>query len=117
MDDFDDVSDESVEETEEVLDWDLDSKGRKEVTIRNFVNAFRTDPLLNNLLAYDQFRGVIVYTRKPFFDSSKDKGDIFDDTAESIIRNRIETAHGIYSTGKMCDAIEYVANYKGFNEI
>lgn len=117
LDDFDDVSDESVEETEEVLDWDLDSKGRKEVTIRNFVNAFRTDPLLNNLLAYDQFRGVIVYTRKPFFDSSKDKGDIFDDTAESIIRNRIETAHRIYSTGKMCDAIEYVANKNGFHPI
>ena len=58
-----------------------------------------------------------MYTRKQFFDSSKDKGDIFDDTAESIIRKRIETAHRIYSTGKMCDAIEYVASKNGFHQI
>lgn len=117
MDDFEDVSDESVEEAEETLDWDLDSKGKKIVTIRNFVNAIKTDPLLNNLLAYDQFRGVIVYTRKPYFDSSLGKGDIFDDTAEAIIRERIETMHGIYSTAKLCDAIESVANKNGFHPI
>ena len=117
MDDFEDVSDESVEEAEETLDWDLDSKGKKIVTIRNFVNAIKTDPLLNNLLAYDQFRGVIVYTRKPWFDSSLGKGDIFDDTAEAIIRERIETMHGIYSTAKLCDAIESVANKNGFHPI
>lgn len=117
MDDFEDVSDESVEEAEETLDWDLDSKGKKIVTIRNFVNAIKTDPLLNNLLAYDQFRGVIVYTRKPYFDSSLGKGDIFDDTAEAIIRERIETMHGIYSTAKLCDAIESVANKNRFHPI
>lgn len=117
LDDFEDVPDESKEEAEEILDWDLDSKGKKTVTIRNFINAFKTDPLLNNLLAFDQFRGVIVYTRKPFFDSSRNEGDIFDDTAEAIIRKRIETMHGIYSTAKMCDAIECVAAENGFHPI
>lgn len=63
--DFEEYTDEvkSDAQTAAELVWDLDRKGDKLCTVRNFVNAFKCDPLLNDMLAYDLFLDTIVYTR------------------------------------------------------
>lgn len=118
LSDFDEVPEDCEEDTEEDgVDWDLDNKGNKLGTINNLVNAFRSDKLLNKLLAYDLFRGVVVYTRQPFFDQTKGRDDILDDTGESLITTRIERLHGIYNKAKLSDAIEFVASENAFHPI
>lgn len=119
LSDFDAYDEEVKNEAEEAADlvWDLDRKGSKMCTVRNFINAFKCDPLLNDLLAYDLFLDTIVYTRTPFFSSDIKKGDMLDDTAVAIFRERIETMHGIYSDGKLTDAIENISLKNSFHPV
>lgn len=117
--DFEEYTDEvkSDAQTAAELVWDLDRKGDKMCTVRNFVNAFKCDPLLNGLLAYDLFLDTIVYTRTPFFSKGIKKGDMLDDTAVAIIRGRIEDLHGIYNDSKLTDALEKVCSENAFHPI
>ena len=88
LDDFDDYGDAvKSDNTEEVTElvWDLDGKGNKQVTVNNFVNAFKSDPLLNGLLAYDMLKETIVFTRPSFTAKGSKKGDLVSDTDISII--------------------------------
>lgn len=120
LSDFDDYGDEvKSEDATDATDlvWDLDRKGDKLCTVNNFVNAFKSDALLNGLLAYDQFRDTIVYTRTPYFNKDLKRGDLLDDTAVSIIRGRIEAMHGIYNDAKMSDAMERVCNDIAFHPV
>lgn len=119
LSDFDVVPEESKAEAEDTaeLDWDLDKKGEKSCTINNFINAFKSDPLLNNLLAFDEFREAIVYTRTPFFNKGIKKGDTVDDTAIDIITERIEKRHGLYHDKKLNAAIEVLCNENAFHPI
>lgn len=119
LSDFDAYDEEVKNEAEEAADlvWDLDRKGSKMCTVRNFINAFKCDPLLNDLLAYDLFLDTIVYTRTPFFSPDIKKGDMLDDTAVAIFKERIETMHGIYSEGKLTDAIENISLKNSFHPV
>lgn len=119
LSDFDAYDEEVKNEAEEAADlvWDLDRKGSKMCTVRNFINAFKCDPLLNDLLAYDLFLDTIVYTRTPFFSPDIKKGDMLDDTAVAIFKERIETMHGIYSDGKLTDAIENISLKNSFHPV
>lgn len=120
LDDFDDYGDAVKSDiTEEVTDlvWDLDGKGNKQVTVNNFVNAFKSDPLLNGLLAYDMLREMIVFTRPSFTAKGSKKGDLVNDTDISIIKGRIERMHGIYNDAKLNDAIEQVSSDNAFHPI
>lgn len=120
LDDFDDYGDavksDSTEEVTELV-WDLDGKGNKQVTVNNFVNAFKSDPLLNGLLAYDMLKGTIVFTRPSFTAKGSKKGDLVNDTDISIIKGRIERMHGIYNDAKLNDAIEQVSSDNAFHPI
>lgn len=120
LDDFDDYGDavksDSTEEVTELV-WDLDGKGNKQVTVNNFVNAFKSDPLLNGLLAYDMLKETIVFTRPSFTAKGSKKGDIVNDTDISIIKGRIERMHGIYNDAKLNDAIERVSSDNAFHPI
>lgn len=117
--DFEEYTDEVKSDAQTAADlvWDLDRKGDKLCTVRNFVNAFKCDPLLNDLLAYDLFLDTIVYTRTPFFSKDIKKGDMLDDTAVAIIRGRIEDLHGIYNDSKLTDALEKVCSENAFHPI
>lgn len=120
LDDFDDYGDAvKSDNTEEVTDlvWDLDGKGNKQVTVNNFVNAFKSDPLLNGLLAYDMLKETIVFTRPSFTAKGSKKGDLVNDTDISIIKGRIERIHGIYNDAKLNDAIEQVSSDNAFHPI
>lgn len=120
LDDFDDYGDAVKSDiTEEVTDlvWDLDGKGNKQVTVNNFVNAFKSDPLLNRLLAYDMLKETIVFTRPSFTAKGSKKGDLINDTDISIIKGRIERMHGIYNDAKLNDAIEQVSSDNAFHPI
>lgn len=120
LDDFDDYGDAvKSDNTEEVTDlvWDLDGKGNKQVTVNNFVNAFKSDPLLNGLLAYDMLKETIVFTRPSFTAKGSKKGDLVSDTDISIIKGRIERMHGIYNDAKLNDAIEQVSSDNAFHPI
>lgn len=120
LDDFDDYGDAVKSDiTEEVTDlvWDLDGKGNKQVTVNNFVNAFKSDPLLNGLLAYDMLKEAIVFTRPSFTAKGSKKGDLVNDTDISIIKGRIERMHGIYNDAKLNDAIERVSSDNAFHPI
>lgn len=118
--DFEDYTDEvkadDVEDAAELV-WDLDGKGNKIATIRNFFNAFKSDRLLNGLLGYDDFRDTIVYLRSPWFSKELRKGDLLDDGALSLIRKRIEDAHGLYHKDKLIDALEAVSKENAFHPI
>lgn len=118
--DFEDYTDEvkadDVEDAAELV-WDLDGKGNKIATIRNFFNAFKSDMLLNGLLGYDDFRDTIVYLRSPWFSKELRKGDLLDDSALSLIRKRIEDAHGLYHKDKLMDALEAVSKENAFHPI
>lgn len=120
LDDFDDYGDavksDSTEEVTELV-WDLDGKGNKQVTVNNFVNAFKSDPLLNGLLAYDMLKETIVFTRPSFTAKGSKKGDLVNDTDISIIKGRIERMHGIYNDAKLSDAIEQVSSDNAFHPI
>lgn len=120
LDDFDDYGDavksDSTEEVTELV-WDLDGKGNKQVTVNNFVNAFKSDPLLNGLLAYDMLKETIVFTRPSFTAKGSKKGDLVNDTDISIIKGRIERMHGIYNDAKLNDAIEQVSSDNAFHPI
>lgn len=120
LDDFDDYGDavksDSTEEVTELV-WDLDGKGNKQVTVNNFVNAFKSDPLLNGLLAYDMLKEAIVFTRPSFTAKGSKKGDLVNDTDISIIKGRIERMHGIYNDAKLNDAIEQVSSDNAFHPI
>lgn len=120
LDDFDDYGDavksDSTEEVTELV-WDLDGKGNKQVTVNNFVNAFKSDPLLNGLLAYDMLKETIVFTRPSFTAKGSKKGDLANDTDISIIKGRIERMHGIYNDAKLNDAIEQVSSDNAFHPI
>lgn len=120
LDDFDDYGDavksDSAEEVTELV-WDLDGKGNKQVTVNNFVNAFKSDPLLNGLLAYDMLKETIVFTRPSFTAKGSKKGDLVNDTDISIIKGRIERMHGIYNDAKLNDAIEQVSSDNAFHPI
>nr|UWD72632.1 MAG: virulence-associated protein E [Bacteriophage sp.] len=120
LDDFDDYGDavksDSTEEVTELV-WDLDGKGNKLVTVNNFVNAFKSDPLLNGLLAYDMLKETIVFTRPSFTAKGSKKGDLVNDTDISIIKGRIERMHGIYNDAKLNDAIEQVSSDNAFHPI
>lgn len=120
LDDFDDYGDavksDSAEEVTELV-WDLDGKGNKQVTVNNFVNAFKSDPLLNGLLAYDMLKETIVFTRPSFTAKGGKKGDLVNDTDISIIKGRIERMHGIYNDAKLNDAIEQVSSDNAFHPI
>lgn len=120
LDDFDDYGDavksDSTEEVTELV-WDLDGKGNKQVTVNNFVNAFKSDPLLNGLLAYDMLKETIVFTRPSFTAKGSKKGDLVSDTDISIIKGRIERMHGIYNDAKLNDAIEQVSSDNAFHPI
>lgn len=120
LDDFDDYGDavksDSTEEVTELV-WDLDGKGNKQVTVNNFVNAFKSDPLLNGLLAYDMLKETIVFTRPSFTAKGSKKGDLVNDTDISIIKGRIERMHGIYNDTKLNDAIERVSSDNAFHPI
>lgn len=120
LDDFDDYGDavksDSTEEVTELV-WDLDGKGNKQVTVNNFVNAFKSDPLLNGLLAYDMLKETIVFTRPSFTAKGSNKGDLVNDTDISIIKGRIERMHGIYNDAKLNDAIEQVSSDNAFHPI
>lgn len=120
LDDFDDYGDAvKSDNTEEVTElvWDLDGKGNKQVTVSNFVNAFKSDPLLNGLLAYDMLKETIVFTRPSFTAKGSKKGDLVSDTDISIIKGRIERMHGIYNDAKLNDAIEQVSSDNAFHPI
>lgn len=120
LDDFDDYGDAVKSDiTEEVTDlvWDLDGKGNKQVTVNNFVNAFKSDPLLNGLLAYDMLKETIVFTRPSFTAKGSKKGDLVNDTDISIIKGHIERMHGIYNDAKLNDAIEQVSSDNAFHPI
>lgn len=120
LDDFDDYGDAvKSDNTEEVTElvWDLDGKGNKQVTVNNFVNAFKSDPLLNGLLAYDMLKETIVFTRPSFTAKGSKKGDLVNDTDISIIKGRIERMHGIYNDAKLNDAIEQVSSDNAFHPI
>ena len=120
LDDFDDYGDavksDSTKEVTELV-WDLDGKGIKQVTVNNFVNAFKSDPLLNGLLAYDMLKETIVFTRPSFTAKGSKKGDLVNDTDISIIKGRIERMHGIYNDAKLNDAIEQVSSDNAFHPI
>lgn len=120
LDDFDDYGDavksDSTKEVTELV-WDLDGKGNKRVTVNNFVNAFKSDPLLNGLLAYDMLKETIVFTRPSFTAKGSKKGDLVNDTDISIIKGRIERMHGIYNDAKLNDAIEQVSSDNAFHPI
>lgn len=120
LDDFDDYGDavksDSTKEVTELV-WDLDGKGNKQVTVNNFVNAFKSDPLLNGLLAYDMLKETIVFTRPSFTAKGSKKGDLANDTDISIIKGRIERMHGIYNDAKLNDAIEQVSSDNAFHPI
>lgn len=120
LDDFDDYGDavksDSTKEVTELV-WDLDGKGKKQVTVNNFVNAFKSDPLLNGLLAYDMLKETIVFTRPSFTAKGSKKGDLVNDTDISIIKGRIERMHGIYNDAKLNDAIEQVSSDNAFHPI
>lgn len=120
LDDFDDYGDavksDNAEEVTELV-WDLDGKGNKQVTVNNFVNAFKSDPLLNGLLAYDMLKETIVFTRPSFTAKGSKKGDLVNDTDISIIKGRIERMHGIYNDAKLNDAIEQVSSDNAFHPI
>lgn len=120
LDDFDDYGDavksDSTKEVTELV-WDLDGKGNKQVTVNNFVNAFKSDPLLNGLLAYDMLKEAIVFTRPSFTAKGSKKGDLVNDTDTSIIKGRIERMHGIYNDAKLNDAIEQVSSDNAFHPI
>lgn len=117
FDDYgDDVKADEVEDAAEMV-WDLDSKGNKITTTRNFVNAFKSDALLNGLLGYDDFRDTIVYLRSPWFSKDLKKGDLLDDGALSLIRARIEELHSIYHKDKLIDALEVVSKENAFHPI
>lgn len=120
LDDFDDYGDavksDSTKEVTELV-WDLDGKGNKQVTVNNFVNAFKSDPLLNGLLAYDMLKETIVFTRPSFTAKGSKKGDLVSDTDISIIKGRIERMHGIYNDAKLNDAIEQVSSDNAFHPI
>jgi len=120
LDDFDDYGDavksDSTKEVTELV-WDLDRKGNKQVTVNNFVNAFKSDPLLNGLLAYDMLKETIVFTRPSFTAKGRKKGDLVNDTDISIIKGRIERMHGIYNDAKLNDAIEQVSSDNAFHPI
>lgn len=120
LDDFDDYGDavksDSTKEATELV-WDLDGKGNKQVTVNNFVNAFKSDPLLNGLLAYDMLKETIVFTRPSFTAKGSKKGDLVNDTDISIIKGRIERMHGIYNDAKLNDAIEQVSSDNAFHPI
>lgn len=120
LDDFDDYGDavksDSTEEVTELV-WDLDGKGNKQVTVNNFVNAFKSDPLLNGLLAYDMLKETIVFTRPSFTAKGSKKGDLVNDTDISIIKGHIERMHGIYNDAKLNDAIEQVSSDNAFHPI
>lgn len=120
LDDFDDYGDavksDSTKEVTELV-WDLDGKGIKRVTVNNFVNAFKSDPLLNGLLAYDMLKETIVFTRPSFTAKGSKKGDLVNDTDISIIKGRIERMHGIYNDAKLNDAIEQVSSDNAFHPI
>lgn len=120
LDDFDDYGDavksDSTKEVTELV-WDLDGKGNKQVTVNNFVNAFKSDPLLNRLLAYDMLKETIVFTRPSFTAKGSKKGDLVNDTDISIIKGRIERMHGIYNDAKLNDAIEQVSSDNAFHPI
>lgn len=120
LDDFDDYGDavksDSTEEVTELV-WDLDGKGNKQVTVNNFVNAFKSDPLLNGLLAYDMLKETIVFTRPSFTAKGSKKGDLVNDTDISIIKGRIERMHGIYNDAKLNDALEQVSSDNAFHPI
>lgn len=120
LDDFDDYGDavksDSTKEVTELV-WDLDGKGNKQVTVNNFVNAFKSDPLLNGLLAYDMLKETIVFTRPSFTANGSKKGDLVNDTDISIIKGRIERMHGIYNDAKLNDAIEQVSSDNAFHPI
>jgi predicted P-loop ATPase len=120
LDDFDDYGDavksDSTKEVTELV-WDLDGKGNKQVTVNNFVNAFKSDPLLNGLLAYDMLKETIVFTRPSFTARGSKKGDLVNDTDISIIKGRIERMHGIYNDAKLNDAIEQVSSDNAFHPI
>lgn len=120
LDDFDDYRDavksDSTKEVTELV-WDLDGKGNKQVTVNNFVNAFKSDPLLNGLLAYDMLKETIVFTRPSFTAKGSKKGDLVNDTDISIIKGRIERMHGIYNDAKLNDAIEQVSSDNAFHPI
>lgn len=120
LDDFDDYGDAvKSDNTEEVTElvWDLDGKGNKQVTVNNFVNAFKSDPLLNGLLAYDMLKETIVFTRPSFTAKGSKKGDLVSDTDISIIKGRIERMHRIYNDAKLNDAIEQVSSDNAFHPI
>lgn len=120
LDDFDDYGDavksDNAEEVTELV-WDLDGKGNKQVTVNNFVNAFKSDPLLNGLLAYDMLKETIVFTRPSFTAKGSKKGDLVNDTDISIIKGRIERMHGVYNDAKLNDAIEQVSSDNAFHPI
>lgn len=120
LDDFDNYGDavksDSTKEVTELV-WDLDGKGNKQVTVNNFVNAFKSDPLLNGLLAYDMLKETIVFTRPSFTAKGSKKGDLVNDTDVSIIKGRIERMHGIYNDAKLNDAIEQVSSDSAFHPI
>lgn len=120
LDDFDDYGDavksDNIEEVTDLV-WDLDGKGNKQVTVNNFVNAFKSDPLLNGLLAYDMLKETIVFTRPSFTAKGSKKGDLVNDTDISIIKGRIERMHGIYNDAKLNDAIEQVSSDNAFHPI
>lgn len=120
LDDFDDYGDavksDSTKEVTELV-WDLDGKGNKQVTVNNFVNAFKSDPLLNGLLAYDMLKETIVFTRPSFTAKGSKKGDLVNDTDISIIKGHIERMHGIYNDAKLNDAIERVSSDNAFHPI
>lgn len=120
LDDFDDYGDDTKSDSAEgitELVWDLDGKGNKQVTVNNFVNAFKSDPLLNGLLAYDMLKETIVFTRPSFTAKGSKKGDLVNDTDISIIKGRIERMHGIYNDAKLNDAIEQVSSDNAFHPI
>lgn len=120
LDDFDDYGDAvKSDNTEEVTElvWDLDGKGNKQVTVNNFVNAFKSDPLLNGLLAYDMLKETIVFTRPSFTAKGSKRGDLVSDTDISIIKGRIERMHRIYNDAKLNDAIEQVSSDNAFHPI
>ncbi|QIG65060.1 hypothetical protein SJC17_28 [Bacteroides phage SJC17] len=119
LSDFEEIPDEAKAETEEedTIEWDIDSKGNKTVTAINIENAFKSDPLLNKLIGYDLFQDVVVYTRTPYFDKTKKRGDLLDDTGVAIISLRIERLHKIYNRDKMNAVIEKVALDNAFHPI
>lgn len=120
LSDFDDYGEDSIDNTAEEageLIWDLDRKGEKLCTIRNFVNAFKSDPLLNNLLANDQLKETLVFTRTPYYDKTKKKGDLLEDGDMSVIKGRIEKAHGLYNDAKITDALEQIGMENAFHPI